>query len=62
LNINVVDIQKKVLQFYGFNTPERLCWNWQYTTVTTDESNDSYKKAYNKFISDSGISEEEKEK
>jgi multimeric flavodoxin WrbA len=60
--VNVVDIQKKVLQFYGFNTPERLFWNWQYTTVTTDESNDSYKKAYNKFISDSGISEEEKGK
>jgi multimeric flavodoxin WrbA len=54
--VNVVDVQKKVLEFYGFNTPDRLFWNWQYTSVATDESNESYKKAYKKFKEESQIS------
>lgn len=53
--MNVVDIQKKVLDFYGFNTPQQLFWNWQYTKNITDETKASYKKAYSKFQSDSGI-------
>ena len=47
--------QKKVLDFYGFGTPPQLFWNWQYTKNTTDETKASYKKAYSKFQSDSGI-------
>lgn len=49
--VNVTDIQNKVLQFYGFKTPKELFWNWQYTNVATDESEESYKKAYSKFKS-----------
>jgi multimeric flavodoxin WrbA len=49
--VNVTDIQNKVLQFYGFKTPKELFWNWQYTNVATDETKESYKKAYSKFKS-----------
>jgi len=49
--MNVVDIQKQVLEFYGFKVPNELFWNWQYTNTTTDETQESYKKAYNKFKS-----------
>lgn len=49
--VNVVDIQKQVMQFYGFKTPNELFWNWQYTEKATDESQESYKKAYSKFKS-----------
>lgn len=48
---NVIDIQQKVLNFYGFKTPQELFWNWQYTNEAKDESQQSYKKAYNEFKS-----------
>ncbi|MBI4152407.1 NAD(P)H-dependent oxidoreductase [Candidatus Woesearchaeota archaeon] len=41
----VVRTQRKVLQFYGFNVPSTLCWNWQYTNDLDDESLQSYQKA-----------------
>ncbi len=41
---NVVAMQKKVLQYFGFQTPRVLSWNWQFTKPG-DESNESYKKA-----------------
>lgn len=47
--MNVVGIQKKVLNFYGFNTPDNLFWNWQYTDNAKDETEQSYKKAYGTF-------------
>ena len=49
--VNVTDIQNKVLQFYGFKTPKELFWNCQYTNAATDETKESYKKAYSKFKS-----------
>jgi hypothetical protein len=48
---NVVKTQKQVLKFYGFNTPEELFWNWQYTQDANDESLASYKKAITTFES-----------
>ena len=42
---NVVDIQKQVLEFYGFKTPSELFWNWQFTNNINDESLKSYNKA-----------------
>ena len=54
--LNVVNIQKKVLKFYGFKTPSQLFWNWQYTENELDESQESYKNAYQKFHIDSKIS------
>lgn len=47
--MNVVDVQQKVLNFYGFKTPDNLFWNWQYTDNTKDETEQSYEKAYDKF-------------
>ena len=45
----VVDVQKQVLDFFGFKVEDVLCWNWQYTMNAKDESKDSYKKAGKKF-------------
>lgn len=46
---NVIDIQKSVLKFYGFNVPDELCWNWQFTEDPKDESAESYKNAIKEF-------------
>ncbi|NCN86447.1 flavodoxin family protein [archaeon] len=46
---NVIKTQKKVLKFFGFDTPKELSWNWQYTENENDESQENYKKAYLKF-------------
>lgn len=45
----VLQTQKKVLDFYGFNTPDELSFNWQYTDDTLDETQESYKKAPEAF-------------
>lgn len=42
---SVVNIQKQVLEFYGFKTPTELFWNWQFTNDSNDESLRSYNKA-----------------
>lgn len=41
----VLQTQKKVLDFYGFEVPEQLSFNWQYTDDALDETAESYKKA-----------------
>lgn len=41
---NIVKLQKKVLNYFGFQTPKVLSWNWQFTKKN-DESLVSYKKA-----------------
>lgn len=46
---SVVDVQKQVLGFYGFNVVDDLCWNWQFTDDPSDESKDSYKVAIQAF-------------
>lgn len=46
---NVIDIQKNVLTFFGFDVKEELSWNWQYTENSNDESKESYKKSGNDF-------------
>jgi hypothetical protein len=52
---NVTKIQKDVLSFYGFDTPENLFWNWQYTTDSNDETQESYKSSHNQFHLDLGL-------
>ncbi len=52
---NVTMTQKNVLGFYGFDTPDNLFWNWQYTTDTNDETQTSYKMSDSKFHLDLGI-------
>ena len=55
---NVVELQKKVHFFYGFKVNDDLYWNWQFTKDAKDESQESYKKAYGKFIKDTKLPEE----
>ena len=45
----VTDTQKQVLQFFGFNTPNELFWNWQFTDNSLDETQSSYKKSVKIF-------------
>lgn len=45
----VLDTQKQVLEFFGFDVNDVLCWNWQYTTNAKDETNKSYKKSGEEF-------------
>jgi len=45
----VIDVQKQVLEFFGFDVNPDLCWNWQYTENKLDESQKSYKNASNAF-------------
>jgi multimeric flavodoxin WrbA len=47
---NVVDIQKQVLTFFGFDVKDELSWNWQYTENAKDETKESYKKSGNDFM------------
>lgn len=55
---NVVKLQRKVLEYFGFKTPKKLFWNWQYTKNYNDESQKSYKAAWPKFLKDFQIPEE----
>jgi multimeric flavodoxin WrbA len=54
---NVTKTQKQVLEFFGFKIPDELFWNWQYTNNADDESQESYKSAYSKFIKEFDIAE-----
>lgn len=45
---DVVELQKQVHTFFGFQTPPELYWNWSFTT-SEDESNRSYQEAANAF-------------
>ena len=47
---DVVDIQKNVLTFFGFDVKKELSWNWQYTEDPKDESKESYKKSGKEFL------------
>lgn len=46
---SVVDTQKKVHSFFGFQTPKELYWNWQYTKDETDEKQKSYEQSAAEF-------------
>jgi multimeric flavodoxin WrbA len=60
---NVNEVQKNVLNFFGFNTPDNLFWNWQFTNVATDETQESYKMSHDRFHQDLAIPHvEQKEK
>jgi len=39
---NVLKTQKKVLDFFGFNVNDKLCWNWQYIQDYLDETPKGY--------------------
>jgi multimeric flavodoxin WrbA len=41
--------QKQILEWFGFQTPDQLFWNWQYTQDFKDESQKSYVDGYISF-------------
>jgi len=41
----VLETQKQVYEFYGFNVPDELSFYWQYTSDSDDETQESYKDA-----------------
>ncbi len=45
----VLETQKQVYEFYGFNVPEELSFYWQYTQDSNDETQESYKDAPKNF-------------
>ena len=45
----VVETQRQVHEFFGFDTPRELYWNWQYTKDENDESQKSYKNSSTEF-------------
>jgi multimeric flavodoxin WrbA len=47
---DVVEIQKNVLTFFGFDVRKELSWNWQYSEDSNDESKESYKKSGKDFL------------
>lgn len=49
---SVIETQKHVLKFYGFDVQDKICWNWQYTNNANDESKQSYKNAIDTFQDD----------
>lgn len=49
---DVIKTQTSVLKFFGFNVPDVLSWNWQYTQNEKDETQTSYKKAIQQFKTD----------
>jgi len=52
---NVIELQKEVLKFFGFDVKDVLCWNWQYSTNVKDETQSSYKKSAGKFNDTFGL-------
>ncbi len=45
----VLETQKQVYEFYGFNVPDDLSFYWQYTQDSNDETQESYKEAPKAF-------------
>lgn len=58
----VLETQKSVLKFFGFNVPDNLSFNWQYLTDPKDETQESYKKAPSAFEEAFGVNIDEKKK
>jgi multimeric flavodoxin WrbA len=48
----VLDTQKQVLQFFGFNVPSELSFNWQWTNDTLDETAEGYEQEPQDFGTD----------
>ena len=45
-----VKLEKEVLSFFGFKTPDVLSFNWQYVENKNDETQSGYKKEYSSFM------------
>jgi hypothetical protein len=47
-----VKLEKEVLSFFGFKTPEQLSFNWQFLKNTNDESKKGYVEEFGEFLKD----------
>ena len=56
-----VKLEREVLSFFGFKTPEALSFNWQHLSDKKDESKSGYKKEYASFLKDFDFVESLKE-
>lgn len=56
-----VKLEKEVLEFFGFKTPDALSFNWQYLADADDESQSGYKKEYKSFMKEFDFVESLKE-
>lgn len=45
----IIEVEKKVLSFFGFKTPGPLSWGYQYTSDPNDETARSYEKTVKAF-------------
>jgi multimeric flavodoxin WrbA len=56
-----VKLEKEVLGFFGFKTPDVLSFSWQHLHFADDETQSGYKKAYATFMKDFNFVESLKE-
>ena len=56
-----VKLEKEVLSFFGFKTPDVLSFNWQFLSDANDENQSGYKKEYKSFMKDFNFVETLKE-
>jgi multimeric flavodoxin WrbA len=47
-----VKLEKEVLDFFGFKTPQQLSFNWQFLKDSNNESKKGYKDEYSNFLKD----------
>jgi multimeric flavodoxin WrbA len=52
---SVITTQKQVLKFYGFQVPEELSFQWQWTKDSADESAEGYIQDPKDFSNDFGL-------
>jgi multimeric flavodoxin WrbA len=53
---NVLETQKQVYEFYGFQVPDELSFYWQYTQDIMDETQESYEEAPKAFVKEFDLS------
>ena len=56
-----VKLEKEVLSFFGFKTPDVVSFNWQFLSDANDENQSGYKKEYKSFMKDFNFVETLKE-
>ena len=56
-----IKLEKQVLSFFGFKTPDVLSFNWQYLNDANDETQSGYKNEYKSFLKDFNFVETLKE-
>ena len=47
-----VKLEKEVLSFFGFKTPNQLSFNWQFLKNANDESKEGYVEEFGQFLKD----------